>query len=94
MKSYLEAKNPEELCRLLGLPRSEAPKIKIRTQLVLAIKSIIEKQKLTHAEAAKLTNVGRTVITAIVNGNLNRISTDRLIDVALHLGLKIQMKVA
>jgi predicted XRE-type DNA-binding protein len=94
MKSYLEAKNPKELCRLLGLPELEAPKIQIRTQLVLAIKRLIERQKWTQAEAAKRAKVGRTVITAIVNGNLHRISTDRLFDVALHLGLKIHLKVA
>ena len=94
MKSYFEAKNPKELCQLLGLPESEAPKIKIRTQIVVAIKGLIEKQNLTHEKAAKKAGVGRTVITAIVNGNLHRISTDRLFDVALHLGLKIQLKVA
>jgi predicted XRE-type DNA-binding protein len=94
MKSYLEAKNSKELCKLMGLPQSEAPKIEMRTQLVVAIKRAIEKQKLTHVQAAEKTGIGRTVITAIVNGNLRRISTDRLIDVAQHLGLRVQLKVA
>jgi predicted XRE-type DNA-binding protein len=94
MKNYLEAKNAKELCRLMGLPESEAPKIEMRTHLVVAIKRAIEKQELTHAQAADKAQVGRTVITAIVNGNLHRISTDRLIDVAQNLGLKVQLKVA
>lgn len=94
MKNYLEAKNAKELCRLMGLPESEAPKIEMRTQLVVAIKRAIERQDLTHAQAAAKTHVGRTVITAIVNGNLHRISTDRLIDVAQNLGLRVQLKVA
>ena len=94
MKSYLEAKNAKEICRLMGLPESEAPKIEMRVQLATAIKRLIEKQKLTHATAAVKAGVGRTVITAIVNGNLHRISTDRLIDIAQDLGLKIQLKVA
>lgn len=94
MKSYLEAKNAKELCRLMGLPESEAPKIEMRTQLVIAIKRAIERQKLTHARAAVKTGVGRTVITAIVNGNLDKISTDRLIDVAQALGLKLHLNVA
>lgn len=94
MKHYLEAKNAKELCKLMGLPLSEAPKIEMRTQLVVAIKHAIEKQELTHAQAAAKAQVGRTVITAIVNGNLHRISTDRLIDVAQNLGLKVQLKVA
>ena len=88
------AKNVKELCNILGLPKSQAPKIEMRVQLVSAIKRLIEKEELTHVEAAKRAHVGRTVITAIVNGNLQRISTDRLIDVAQNLGLKVQLKVA
>ncbi len=94
MKPFTEAKNAKELCKLMGLPVSEAPKVEMRVQLVIAIKRAIEKQDLTHAEAADKAGVGRTVITAIVNGNLHRISTDRLIDVAQNLGLKLQLKVA
>ncbi len=94
MKSYFEAKNAKEICKLLGLPVSEAPKIEMRTQLVMAIKRAIERNKLTHAQAAVKADVGRTVITAIVNGNLESVSTDRLIDVAHNLGLKVQLKVA
>ena len=94
MKSYLEVKNAKELCKLLGLPVSEAPKIEMRTQLVIAIKRSIERQKLTHAQASAKTGIGRTVITAIVNGNLDKISTDRLIDVAQGLGLKLHLRVA
>jgi predicted XRE-type DNA-binding protein len=94
MKSYLEVKNPRELCKILGLPPSEVPKVEIRIQLVMAIKRAIERQKLTHLQASEKTGVGRTVITAIVNGNLKKISTDRLIDVAHALGLKLHLKVA
>lgn len=94
MKSYLEAKNTKELCKLMGIPLTEAPKIEMRIQLVVAIKKSIERSKLTHAQAATKAGVGRTVITAIMNGNLESISTDRLIDVAQSLGLKLQLKVA
>ena len=94
MKNYLEAKNAKELCRLMGFPKSEASKIEMRTQLAVSIKRAVEKQGLTQAQAAEKAHVGRTVITAIVNGNLHRISTDRLIDVAQNLGLKVQLKVA
>ena len=94
MKSYLEAKSAKELCRLMGLPESEAPKVEMRVQLAVAIKRSIEKRKLTHAAAAVKAGVGRTVITAIVNGNLHRISTDRLIDIAQALGLHVQLNVA
>lgn len=93
-KPYVEAKNAKEICKILNLPLSEVPKIEIRTQLVVAIKRVIERNNLTHVQAAKQAGVGRTVITAIMNGNLGSISTDRLIDVAHSLGLKVQLKVA
>lgn len=94
MKNYFEAKNTKELCKLLGLPPSAAQKIEIRVELASAIRKELDRQKLTHAEAAKKTGLGRTVITAIINGNLQSISTDRLIDAAQGLGLKVKLKVA
>ena len=94
MKNYFEVKNSKELCKLLGLPPSATAKVEIRVELAIAIRKELARQQMTHAEAAKRTGVGRTVITAIMNGNLNSISTDRLIDVAQGLGLKVQLKVA
>ena len=94
MKLYFEAKNIKELCRILKIPKSQAAKVEIRRNLVIAIRNIIEENKWTQAEAAKKVNVGRTVITAIVNGNIQNISTDRLIDIAYNLGLSLQLKVA
>ena len=94
MKSYFEAKNIEDLCILMGLPETEAPKLRIRLDLAKAIRRVIEKKGLTHVRASEKTGVGRTVITAILNGNLDKISTDRLMDVAQALGLKLQLKVA
>jgi len=35
-----------------------------------------------------------TAMTAILNANLDKISTDRLIDVAHRIGLKVKLKVA
>ncbi len=93
-KAYLEAKNTKDLCRILGLSEKEAPKIEMRRNLMIAIKRSIEENEWTHQEAADHVEVGRTVITAIVNGNLEKISTDRLIDIAQGLGLKLTLKVA
>ena len=92
-REYLEAKNVHELCSLLGLPVSQAPKIEMRRDLIIAIRRTIDVCELTHAKAAKTTNVGRTVITAIVNGNIDKISTDRLINIASALGLDIHLKI-
>ena len=93
-KEFFEAKNAKQLCKILGLPPEDAGRVEMRRDLVIAIRRSIQDNGWTHAEAANIAGVGRTVITAIVNGNIGRISTDKLIDVAHHVGLKIKLKVA
>ena len=87
---YVEAKTTEELCEVLGLPRSYAPIVKFRTDLVVAIRKIVRKKHWTHVHAAKKAGVGRTVM----NGNLEGVSTDRLMNIAQNLGLKLKLEVA
>lgn len=91
---YFEAKTTKELCKILGVSSKEAAKIEMRRDLVIAIKRVIEIKGWTHEAASEKAGVGRTVITAIMNGNLEKISTDRLIDIGHNLGLKIKLKVA
>ena len=93
-KPFIDIKNISELCKVLGLPKSQAARVEIRRDLVLAIHAKIKARRLTHEKAAELAGVGRTVITAIVNGNIGKISTDRLIDIADGLGLDLQIQVA
>ncbi len=94
MKPYVEITNLKELCKALGLPESHAPKVEMRRDLVIGIRDAIRKKHFTHVEAAKKAGIGRTVVTAIVNGNIARISTDKLIDVATSLGVKLHLEVA
>ena len=91
---YVEAKNSKELCDVLGLPRSHAAKLEIRRELVIAIRDRIKEKRWTHLQASKYAEVGRTVITAIMNGDIGKISTDRLIDIADRLGLTVEINVA
>lgn len=93
-KPYIDIKSVSELCKVLGLPKSQAARVEIRRDLVLAIHKKIKTRKLTHEKAGQLAGVGRTVITAIVNGNIGKISTDKLIDVADSLGLDLHIRVA
>ena len=94
MKNSNEYKSVTALAKGLKIPPKEVMRIEMRTDLVIAIQKAVEKQKLTHAAAATQTGVGRTVITALMNGNTSHISTDRLIHVAQQLGLRVTLKVA
>ncbi len=93
-RKNLEAADLGQLCELLGLPESESQRVQMRLELAKAIRNVIAKGKLTQVQAGEKAKVGRTVVTAIVNGNLDRISTDRLLDVAQGLGLRFRIKVA
>jgi predicted XRE-type DNA-binding protein len=93
-KPFIEITNVDQLCKVLGLPKSQAARIEIRRDLVIAIDHRIKLRKMTHEQAAKVAGVGRTVITAIVNGNIGKMSTDRLIEVADRLGLDVHIQVA
>ena len=93
-KEFFEIKTTTQLCKKLGIPKNEAEKIIMKRNLVIAITDCIEKKKWTHAIAASKAKVGRTVITAILNGNLQKISMDRLIDISQNLGLHVTLKVA
>jgi predicted XRE-type DNA-binding protein len=93
-KKYIETKSVHDLTKLFHLSEKQKSKLEIRVGIAAAIQKCIEKKGLTHLQASKLTGIGRTVITAIVNGNLAKISTDRLIDVAEGLGLHVHLKVA
>lgn len=91
---YTQVRNDDELGKLLGLTHADTARLKLRTDLVLGIIRILENSKLTHMQAAEISSVGRTVITAIVNGNIQKISTDRLIEIADNLGVKMIFKIA
>ena len=91
---FFEIDDIYELCEVLGLSERDAAKVEIRRNLVIKIKRVIEKKGWTHAKTAEEAGVGRTVITSVVNGNLEKISTDRLIDIAHNIGLKLTLKVA
>ena len=93
-KNYFEIKSTKQLCRHLGISEIEAMKIEMRCDLAIAISEFVEAKKWTHAAAAKEAGTGRTVITAIMNGSLDKISTDRMIDIARGLGLRVSLKVA
>jgi predicted XRE-type DNA-binding protein len=91
---YIEAKTTEDLCRILGLPQNHAARIRMKVDLVVALRRHVQRHKWTQEEAARRARVGRTVMTAILNCKLAGISTDRLLDVAERLGLRFQLKVA
>ena len=87
------AKNPKQLAHALGLSASHAEEWQIQFALYRHLKEIVAAQPTTHAEIAKKAGTSRTKITAILNGNLEHVSSDLLVRILAALNYKVRVSV-
>ena len=87
------AKTPEAPAAALGLPVAEAKEWQVQRTLLRRLKEIVEKEKITHAQVAKRAGTSRTRVTAILNDNLEHVSTDLLIRILGSLGYRVRISV-
>jgi predicted XRE-type DNA-binding protein len=91
-KKAVVARSSRELADVLGL--SEADRAAIEVQLELAEQIALELRRagMTHECLARLARTSRPRLTAILNGNLDGVSTDLLLRVLAALGVRVQMR--
>ena len=94
MSKSIVAKTPEAIAQALGLTVAEAREWQVQYALLKRLQQIIRKEGLTHAEVARLGATSRTRVTAILNGNLDSVSTDLLIRVLAGLGYRVRVSVS
>jgi predicted XRE-type DNA-binding protein len=87
------AKTPEELATTLGLSPSAAKEWQVRGDLMKRIKRIVEREKITHAEIARRAGTSRSRVTAILNDDLDHVSSDLLIRILASLGYRVKISV-
>jgi len=87
------AKTPEELAGALGLPAVAAREWQVQHSLVKRLKAVVKEQKITHAEIAKRAGTSRTRVTAILNDDLQHVSSDLLIRILASLGYRVKVSV-
>ena len=75
-----------ELAKALGLTQADGAEIALRSELNSKIVKIVERQRLTHSQVARLAGTSRTRVTAILNRNTQDVSTDLLLRVLYALG--------
>ena len=85
------AKTPEELAGALGLPAITAKEWQVQHVLVKRLKEVARRQKITHAEIAKRAGASRTRVTAILNDDIQHVSTDLLIRILASLGYRVKV---
>ncbi len=87
------ASTPEELAGALGLPAAAAKEWQVQHTLLKRLKEIGRRQKITHAEIARRAGTSRTRVTAILNDDLEHVSTDLLIRILASLGYRVRVSV-
>ena len=87
-------KSAKELAVALGLNETVGIEFEIRSDLNDKIIETVMKQRLTHAQVAKLAKTSRTRITALMNRQSRYISTDLMLRILCAIGIhaKIQFK--
>ncbi len=86
-------RTPEELAGALGLPGVAAKEWQVQHILLTRLKEIIHRKKMTHAEIAKRAGTSRTRVTAILNDDLQHVSSDLLIRILASLGYRVKVSV-
>jgi predicted XRE-type DNA-binding protein len=79
--------------RDLGFPKPEAENLKIRTDLMIRLRKVIEGRRLTQTQAATLFGVTQPRISDLVRGKIDRFSIDTLVAMLGHAGIRIQIVV-
>ena len=79
--------------RDLGFSKEEAENLKIRTNLMIRISKLIETQRLTQAQAARLFKVTQPRISNLVRGKIDRFSIDTLVAMLSHADVPVQIVV-
>ena len=87
------AATPEDLAGALGLSTTEVKEWQVQHALLKRLKEIAREHKFTHAEVAKRSGTSRTRITAILNDDLEHVSTDLLIRILASLGYRVKVSV-
>jgi predicted XRE-type DNA-binding protein len=87
------AKTPEALAEALGLTAADAKEWQVQYALLQRLKEVVRKEGLTHAEVAKRAGTSRTRVTAILNDNVDDVSSDLLIRILGSLGYRVTVTV-
>lgn len=65
----------------------EAANLKLRSQLMDAIKAYIDHENITQKEVAKRLGVPQSRVSELVNGRISKFTIDKLVTMAARVGL-------
>jgi predicted XRE-type DNA-binding protein len=77
---------------MLGLSESDRIAMDVQLEMLEQIALEVRRQGVTHATLARLAQSSRSRITAILNGNLEGVSTDLLLRILAALGVRVELR--
>jgi predicted XRE-type DNA-binding protein len=86
-------KSSGNVFRDLGFTPAEARNLSLRSELMLALRSFIQKEKLTQAQAAKRLKVTQPRISDLNRGKIGRFSIDTLVNMLTDAGLIVDLRI-
>lgn len=78
----------------LGFEPEEAEHLRIRSDLMSALKRLIEDRNLTQAEAARVFGVTQPRISNLVRGRIDLFSIDTLVDMLAKAGIRVEISIS
>jgi predicted XRE-type DNA-binding protein len=85
------ADSSETVFRDSDVPSAETANIRIRSLLMARLRDMMESRKLTQVEAAHWFCVSQPRVSHLVRGRVNRFSTDALINMLSHAGVRVSL---
>jgi predicted XRE-type DNA-binding protein len=77
----------------LGFDTEEAANLRVRAELMAALRRLIEEKGLTQARAASALGVSQPRISDLVRGRIDRFSVDTLMAMLGHVGAEVRVLV-
>jgi predicted XRE-type DNA-binding protein len=80
--------------RDLGFEAKEAESLRLRAELMVEVRRLIEGRKLTQRSAASLLGVTQPRISDLIRGRIDLFSIDSLVNMLARAGMRIQLRIA
>ena len=77
----------------LGYSPAESRNLRLRSQMMTALRRFIEKEGLTQADAAKRLRVSQPRISDLTRGKISRFSLDTLVNMLTDAGLEVDFRI-
>ncbi|KVV56288.1 XRE family transcriptional regulator [Burkholderia ubonensis] len=72
---------------------AEAANMKLRSELMMALKHHITRMEISQAQAAKLFGITQPRVSDLMRGKINLFGLDTLVNMATAAGLRVEMHV-